>query len=163
AAAALGPVPGGLDLQGEPAPAPATDPTPAPPTGLPEPPAAAVAPVATAAGPPELARRQTPRRGRRLIPQPAPATPALTPPPPPQALRRLAPGHRGALPAGACAARGGLSQPTRYRWKHRFDAQGPGGLMDQPRGGPAGSQLPELTKRTLLLLTQAHPDCGCPK
>ena len=35
--------------------------------------------------------------------------------------------------------------------------------MDQPRGGPAGSRLPELTKRTILMLKQAHPDWGCQK
>ena len=33
--------------------------------------------------------------------------------------------------------------------------------MDKPRGGPAGSQLPELTKRTILMLKQANPDWGC--
>src|SRR5262249_57091489 len=42
-------------------------------------------------------------------------------------------------------------------------AQGPGGLLDQPKGGPAGSRLPELTKRTILLLKESHPDWGCQK
>src|SRR5262249_9541565 len=32
-----------------------------------------------------------------------------------------------------------------------------------PKGGPAGSRLPELTKRTILMLKQANPDWGCQK
>jgi transposase InsO family protein len=33
--------------------------------------------------------------------------------------------------------------------------------MDKPRGGPKGSRLPELTKRTILMLKEANPDWGC--
>jgi transposase InsO family protein len=33
--------------------------------------------------------------------------------------------------------------------------------MDQPRGAPSGSRLPELTKRTILMLKEQHPDWGC--
>jgi hypothetical protein len=33
--------------------------------------------------------------------------------------------------------------------------------MDQPRGDPGGSKLPELTKRTILMLKQANPEFGC--
>ena len=35
--------------------------------------------------------------------------------------------------------------------------------MDQPRGDPGGSKLPELTKRTILMLKQANPEFGCQK
>jgi hypothetical protein len=35
--------------------------------------------------------------------------------------------------------------------------------MDQPRGGPSGSKLSELTKRTILLLKQNNPEFGCQK
>src|SRR6202023_2561360 len=35
--------------------------------------------------------------------------------------------------------------------------------MDRPRGGPSGSRLPELTRRTILMLKQANPDWGCQK
>ena len=35
--------------------------------------------------------------------------------------------------------------------------------MDQPRGGPTGSKLPDLTRRTILMLKQANPDFGCQK
>jgi transposase InsO family protein len=33
--------------------------------------------------------------------------------------------------------------------------------MDQPRGGPKGSRLPDLTKRTILMLKAEHPEWGC--
>jgi transposase InsO family protein len=33
--------------------------------------------------------------------------------------------------------------------------------MEIPRGAKTGSRLPELTKRTILILKQAHPDWGC--
>ncbi len=34
-------------------------------------------------------------------------------------------------------------------------------MLEQPRGAREGSRLPHLTKRTILLLKQAHPDWGC--
>src|SRR5262249_44731563 len=37
----------------------------------------------------------------------------------------------------------------------------PAGLQDKPRGGPTGSRLPEVTKRTILMLKQDNPDWGC--
>ena len=33
--------------------------------------------------------------------------------------------------------------------------------MDRPKGVKKGSKLPELTKRTILMLKQAHPEWGC--
>jgi hypothetical protein len=33
--------------------------------------------------------------------------------------------------------------------------------MDQPRGATRGSRLPEVTKRTILMLKQQHPEWGC--
>src|SRR5205823_7393477 len=70
---------------------------------------------------------------------------------------------RSGLPARDFAPLVGLSRHTLYAWKQRFDQLGPAGLIDQPRGGPSGSRLPELTKRTILLLKQSHPDWGCQK
>jgi transposase InsO family protein len=71
--------------------------------------------------------------------------------------------QRSGLPAGDFAALVGLSKFTLYAWKKKFELEGPAGLMDKPKGGPAGSRLPELTKRTILMLKQANPDWGCQK
>jgi transposase InsO family protein len=48
-----------------------------------------------------------------------------------------------------------------YKWRQSFEEQGPAGLMDKPRGTRSGSRLPELTKRTILMLKQQHPEWGC--
>jgi transposase InsO family protein len=98
------------------------------------------------------------RRGRRLVKSSAARTPALTAE---QRLLLLDTWQRSGLPAGDFAALVGVSKHTLYAWKKRFDTAGPAGLLDQPRGGPKGSRLPELTKRTILLLKQAHPEWGC--
>ena len=55
----------------------------------------------------------------------------------------------------------GISKHTLYGWKKKFDEQGPGGLVDRPRGGAVGRELPELTRRTILMMKQANPDWGC--
>jgi transposase InsO family protein len=55
----------------------------------------------------------------------------------------------------------GVSKHTLYAWKKKFDEHGPAGLMDQQRGGPQGSRMPELTKRTILMLKQSNPAWGC--
>jgi transposase InsO family protein len=108
----------------------------------------------------ELPRLQSPRRGRRLVQQPTTPTPPLTPQ---QRLLILDTWQRSGLPAGDFAPLVGVSKYTLYSWKQRFEAEGPAGLMDQPRGGPSGSKLPELTKRTILMLKQANPEFGCQK
>jgi transposase InsO family protein len=69
--------------------------------------------------------------------------------------------RRSDLPAGDFAALVGLSKHTLYAWKKKFEAEGPGGLMDRPKGGPHGSRLSDLTKRTILMLKQANPNWGC--
>jgi hypothetical protein len=33
--------------------------------------------------------------------------------------------------------------------------------MEQPKNVAGGSRLPELTKRTILMLKTSHPDWGC--
>jgi transposase InsO family protein len=71
--------------------------------------------------------------------------------------------QRSGLPAGDFAAMVGLSKHTLYAWKNKFDTQGPAGLMDQPRGRAPGSRLPDLTRRTILMLKQANPNWGCQK
>jgi transposase InsO family protein len=106
-----------------------------------------------------LARRLGRQRGRRLV-KPAGPTPPLTAE---QRLLLLDTWRRSGLPAANFAALVGLSRHTLYEWKRKFAAQGPGGLMDRPRGGARGSQLPDLTKRTIVMLKETNPSWGCQK
>jgi transposase InsO family protein len=116
--------------------------------------------------PPQLPGRapgQTPRprqhrRGRRLVHKDAVTAPPLTPQ---QRLLLLDTWQRSGLPAADFADLVGVSKFTLYTWKKKFDTQGPAGLLDQPRGGPRGSRLPDLTKRTILMLKAANPSWGC--
>ena len=108
--------------------------------------------------PPNLTARR--RRGRRLVKPDATRGTPLTAA---QRLLLLDTWQRSGLPAGDFAALVGLSKHTLYAWKKAFDAQGPAGLMDRPRGAPRGSRLPELTRRSILMLKQANPDWGCQK
>jgi transposase InsO family protein len=80
---------------------------------------------------------------------------------PQQKLLLLDTWMRSGLPARDYGALVNISRHTLYAWKRKFEQLGPAGLMEQPRGGPKGSRLPELTKRTILMLKQAHPDWGC--
>jgi transposase len=93
----------------------------------------------------------------------APAVPKIEALRPEQRLLLLDTWQRSGLPAADFAALVGLSKFTLYAWKKKFEQEGPAGLMDKPKGGPAGSRLPELTKRTILMLKQANPDWGCQK
>jgi transposase InsO family protein len=69
--------------------------------------------------------------------------------------------QRSGLPAGDFAPLVGLSKHTLYLWKKRFAQQGPAGLMEHRRGASPGSKLSEVTKRTIVMLKQLHPDWGC--
>lgn len=106
--------------------------------------------------PPPLAGRPR-HRGRRLV-APVDATKPLTPE---QRLLLLDTWQRSQLPAADFAALVGISKFSLFAWKKRFEAEGPAGLMDRPKGQPAGSHLPDLTKRTILMLKQANPEWGC--
>ena len=97
-------------------------------------------------------------KGRRLVKKDLAPAPGLTAQ---QRLLLLDTWQRSGLPAGDFAALVGVSKHTLYAWKKKFDTQGPAGLMDQPKGGPRGSRLPDLTKRTILMLKQANPEWGC--
>ena len=80
---------------------------------------------------------------------------------PQQKLLLLDTWQRSGLPARDFGALVNISRHTLYAWKRRFEELGPAGLMDQPRGVRKGSKLPELTRRTIVMLKQAHPDWGC--
>lgn len=104
-----------------------------------------------------------------LPPRPKPAGRALVKPDPTKAathkpeerLLILDCWQRSGLPAKDFAALVGVSKHTLYAWKKAFTQHGPAGLMEQKRGAREGSRLPELTKRTILMLKQANPDWGC--
>jgi transposase InsO family protein len=112
-------------------------------------------------GTPPLAGGRTRRRGRRLV---APEAVAAAAGPkqlsPEQRLLVLDTWNRSGLPAGDFAEIVGVAKHTLYAWKQRFEAEGPAGLMPHQRGPGRGSRLPELTRRTALMLKQAHPDWG---
>ena len=80
---------------------------------------------------------------------------------PEQKLLLLDTWQRSKLPAGDFAALVGICKQTLYAWKKKFDTEGPAGLMDRPRGGPRGTRLPDLTRRTILMLKQTNPEWGC--
>ncbi len=111
------------------------------------------------AGPPSDAplSGRSRRRGRKLT-KPAESTQPLSPE---QRLLLLDTWQRSGLPAADFADLVGVSKHSLFAWKKRFEQEGPSGLMDRPKGGPAGSRLPELTKRTILMLKQANPAWGC--
>jgi transposase InsO family protein len=85
----------------------------------------------------------------------------LMPLSPQQKLLLLDTWQRSGLPARDFGALVNISRHTLYSWKKRFEELGPAGLVNQPKGVKSGSKLPELTKRTILMLKQAHPDWGC--
>lgn len=99
-------------------------------------------------------------RGRRLVKKDADKTPPSSAE---QRLLLLDTWRRSGLPAGDFAAMIGIAKHTLYGWKKRFEAYGPAGLMDAPRGRLRGSRLPELTKRTILMLKESNPEWGCQK
>jgi transposase InsO family protein len=68
--------------------------------------------------------------------------------------------RRSGLPAGDFAELLGMSKHTLYAWKKRFEEQGPAGLADRPQGRK-GSRLSEVSRRSIVMLKQDHPDWGC--
>jgi transposase InsO family protein len=101
-----------------------------------------------------------PSRSRRSLKPSTTPEPAITPE---QRLLILDAWRRCGLPAGDFAPLVGISKHTLYAWQKRFQESGPAGLMDQPRGGPRGSRLPEVTRRAILMLKESNPDWGCQK
>lgn len=103
-------------------------------------------------------RKGTPSGPKRLVKKDEPPRPAFTPQ---QRLLLLDTWQRSGLPANDFGALVGVTNHTLYAWKKAFDEEGPGGLMDKPRGGPRGMKLHELTKRTILMLKEKNPEWGC--
>jgi len=102
-----------------------------------------------------------PGPGKRLVsPQEAAAsTRQLSPE---QKLLILDTWQRSGLPATDFGSMIGLNKQTLYAWRRRFETLGPAGLDDAAKKRmPMGSKLPELTKRTILMLKKANADWGC--
>ena len=130
-----------------------------PATGAPSPGADPPDPGGPPAVPNLAGRVREPRpRDRRALRKPTENETQFTPE---QRLLVLDAWRRSGLPAGDFAPLVGLSRHTLYAWKKKFEDHGPAGLVDKPRGAPAGSKLPEVTRRTILMLKEAHPDWGC--
>jgi len=68
--------------------------------------------------------------------------------------------RRSGLPATDFAELVGVSKHTLYTWKRRFDAGGPEALMDRPRPQRGDLKLPEVIRRTILMLKEDNPDWG---
>ena len=66
---------------------------------------------------------------------------------------------RSKLPATEFAGLVGVTSTTLYGWRKRFEESGPAALLGHKRGR-RGSQLPEPTRRAILMMKQAHPDWG---
>jgi transposase InsO family protein len=66
---------------------------------------------------------------------------------------------RSKLPASEFAQLVGVTSTTLYGWRKRFDELGPAALLGH-RKGQRGSQLPEPTRRAILMMKEAHPDWG---
>ncbi len=96
-------------------------------------------------------------RGRRLE-HPGRMRKSLTPE---QRLLILDTWKRSGLPGTDFAGIVGITHTTLYQWKRKFEAEGPGGLVDKPKGPGKGSKLPDLTRRTILMLKESNPDFGC--
>ncbi len=69
--------------------------------------------------------------------------------------------NRSGLPAGDFSSLVGITKHTLYNWKRRFELEGPAGLMDRPKGPGKGTKLPEITRRTILMLKEGNPQWGC--
>jgi transposase len=79
---------------------------------------------------------------------------------PKQRLLILDTWRRSGLSAGDFAAMVGISKHTLYKQNKQFERHGPAGLLDTPKGKRA-SRLPDLTRRSILMLKEDHPDWGC--
>lgn len=97
------------------------------------------------------------RRGKRLV-KPSSERTTFTPE---QRLLILDTWQRSGLPAGDFSSIVGVSMHSLYLWKRRFEADGPAGLSHQRRGVRRESAIPEVTRRSILMLKESHPEWGC--
>jgi transposase InsO family protein len=98
------------------------------------------------------------RRQRRLV---TPEEKTIIRFTPAQRIQLLDIWERSGLDAREIGALTGISRHTLFSWRKLFREQGPAGLMDRPRGALKGSQMPDLTKRTILMMKRQNPEWGC--
>jgi transposase InsO family protein len=103
-----------------------------------------------------FAPRGAPRRTARTVAPDAERVAAFTGE---QRLLLLDAWTRSKLPATEFAGLVGVTPMTLYSWRKRFEKLGPAGLLGH-RKGHQGSQLPEPTRRAILMMKEAHPDWG---
>jgi len=101
-------------------------------------------------------RRGGPRRTARTVGPEAERVAAFTGE---QRLLLLDAWIRSKLPATEFSQLVGVTTTTLYGWRKRFEDQGPAALLGHKRG-QRGSQLPEPTRRAILMMKEAHPDWG---
>lgn len=109
---------------------------------------------------PPIPRRMPRVKGKRLARPDAPQEKQRTLTPQ-QRLLLLDSWRRSGLPAKDFAALVGISKHSLYAWNQMFEKLGPAGLLEQPRKIRAERRLSELTKRTILMLKESHPEWGC--
>ncbi len=98
------------------------------------------------------------RGKRRVLPEDMTPSSAYTPR---ERLLLLDTWMRSKLPAQDFSAPVGVSAFTLYKWRQRFEEDGPLGLQDRKRGRPSGSRLSEETRRAILMMMkQQHPEWG---
>jgi transposase InsO family protein len=97
-------------------------------------------------------------RGRRLVRKEDHPRVVLTGA---QRLLLLDTWRRSQLPAGDFAPLIGLTKHSLYAWKKRFEEEGPAGLADKPRGSGKASRVPEVTRRSILMMKEDNPEWGC--
>ncbi len=69
--------------------------------------------------------------------------------------------HKSGLPAGDFAAMVGVSRHTLYRWSKMYREDGADAFLRPHHMREENPPLNELTRRTILLIKQSHPDYGC--
>ena len=98
-------------------------------------------------------------KGRRLVKKSNRKSPTQFTPE--QRLLILDVWKRSGLYATDFAPLVGTTNSTLYVWKKKFEEFGPAGLMNSPKGAPMGSKLPEVTKRSIIMLKESNPEYGC--
>ena len=104
-----------------------------------------------------LPRRRLTRTRRRVLPEETNHRASFGPR---ERMLILDAWHRTKLPAKDFSSLVGVSTCSLYKWKQRFDEEGPAGLEDKPKGRRLGSRLSEECKRAILMMKEAHQDWG---